>query len=333
MKTAFYLLLLATTCLCAQQNGSATDEERTKRIVEAANKVAVHGPAQVKALDQATLDIPEGYVFIPAKESKDVMALMGNVKNAQTEGVVGMVLTQERGWEAFVYINYIKSGHVMDDDAKSWNADDLLARIKKGTEESNEARAKQGIPPLDVVGWIEKPSYEASTHHLIWSIEAKERGSTEKAQTVNYNTMALSREGMMRLLLVTATDAISQDKQITLTLLKGLKFNSGKRYEDFNKGTDQVAAYGLAALIAGVAAKKLGLLAVIGIFLLKIWKLSLLAIVIFWKRLKNLLTGKGWTVDPVPTKPSDGLPPSPNVPTQPPAPQNLPSAPETPDKK
>ena len=49
-------------------------------------------------------------------------------------------------------------------------------------------------------------------------------------------------------------------------LLASLDFAAGKRYADFNSSTDKVAEYGLAALVAGVAAKKLGLLAVIAGF-------------------------------------------------------------------
>ena len=45
-------------------------------------------------------------------------------------------------------------------------------------------------------------------------------------------------------------------------LLADLDYNSGKRYEDFNASTDHIAEYGLAALIGGIAAKKLGLNAV-----------------------------------------------------------------------
>jgi uncharacterized membrane-anchored protein len=40
-----------------------------------------------------------------------------------------------------------------------------------------------------------------------------------------------------------------------------------------------VAEYGLAALVGGVAAKKLGLLAALGVFLLKFWKLLLIGLV------------------------------------------------------
>jgi uncharacterized membrane-anchored protein len=56
-----------------------------------------------------------------------------------------------------------------------------------------------------------------------------------------------------------------------------LAYNDGKRYEDFNAGTDKVAAYGLAALVAGVAAKKLGLIAVVLAFAAKFAKVLLLA--------------------------------------------------------
>jgi len=61
-------------------------------------------------------------------------------------------------------------------------------------------------------------------------------------------------------------------------LLGTLNFVPGKRYQDFNQSTDKVAAYGLAALVGVVAVKKLGLLAMAGVFLLKVWKLGLIAI-------------------------------------------------------
>jgi uncharacterized membrane-anchored protein len=58
-----------------------------------------------------------------------------------------------------------------------------------------------------------------------------------------------------------------------------LEFSNGKRYSDFNASTDKVAEYGLAALIGGVAAKKLGLFALIFAFLAKFAKLALVAVV------------------------------------------------------
>lgn len=53
-----------------------------------------------------------------------------------------------------------------------------------------------------------------------------------------------------------------------------------------------MAAYGLAALVAGVAAKKLGLLAMGGIFIAKFFKLIVVALVAFGAAIKRRLGGR-----------------------------------------
>lgn len=60
-------------------------------------------------------------------------------------------------------------------------------------------------------------------------------------------------------------------------MLASLEFDAGKRYADFQAETDKVAEYGLAALVAGVAAKKLGLLAMAGVFFAKFAKIIIAA--------------------------------------------------------
>ena len=44
-------------------------------------------------------------------------------------------------------------------------------------------------------------------------------------------------------------------------LLADISYDKGKAYADFDASSDHIAAYGLAALIGGVALKKLGLFA------------------------------------------------------------------------
>ncbi len=65
-------------------------------------------------------------------------------------------------------------------------------------------------------------------------------------------------------------------------LLAALNFDEGKRYGDFNSATDKVAEYGLAALVIGAAAKKLGLLAMLMVFLAKFGKIFAVAAVGGW---------------------------------------------------
>src|SRR5262249_34321253 len=131
---------------------------------------------------------------------------------------------------------------------------------------------------IEVVGWVEAPAYDAGTHRLVWSLESRQKNEPAGAQRgVNYNTYALGREGYISMNLVTGMATIQQEKPVAHQLLAALEYNEGKRYGDFNSATDHVAEFGLAALIGGIAAKKLGLLALIAAFAVKFWKLAVLA--------------------------------------------------------
>jgi uncharacterized membrane-anchored protein len=66
-------------------------------------------------------------------------------------------------------------------------------------------------------------------------------------------------------------------KRDAMELLAALQFNEGRKYADFNSSTDKVAAYGLAALVAGAAAKKLGFFAIALAFLAKFAKVLIVA--------------------------------------------------------
>ncbi|HEY4123112.1 MAG TPA: DUF2167 domain-containing protein, partial [Rhizomicrobium sp.] len=165
-------------------------------------------------------------------------------------------------------------------DAKTWDADKLLADIRKNTDESNKERVKQGISALEVLGWVEKPHYDAKTHRLIWSISARDVNNKSAAtgDIINYRTLALGREGYIAMVMVTDLSAIEADKPYARELLANLTFDPGKRYTDFNASTDHVAEYGLAALIGGVVAHKLGFFALMAAFGLKFIKVIGLAI-------------------------------------------------------
>ncbi len=241
----------------------------------AANAAKQVGPTTVQFRDQASLQLPAGYVYIPVKEGKAVMDRMGNQTD---ERFLGLILPEsEATW--FVTLDYEPAGYIKDDDAKHWDADELLQSLKDGTEAANEHRQQMGIAPIEVTRWVEVPAYEESTHRLIWAAEARDKGGASQDPTINYNTYVLGREGYVSLNLITAASAIETDKKAAHELLSAIDFNSGKRYADFNSSTDKVAAYGLAALVGGVAAKKLGLLAVVGAFLLKFAKLIIFGVV------------------------------------------------------
>lgn len=257
-------------------------QQEIQDIIEKAAHSATRGPAEIKLLDQGTLDLPEGYLFIPASEATEVMRIMGNKMGPE---LVGIIISREQGLSWFITVQYSKLGYISDDDASNLNADELLNTIRKITEKSNEDRITKGFPPLSIERWIKAPAYNAASHQLAWSVLAN---SGKPDSVINYNALALGREGAFAFILVSPSSKIETVKNNEETIMAAIHYNEGKRYEDFIKGTDQVAAYGLAALITGVVAKKLGLIALAGVFLAKIWKMLAVAAVLFASKFKKL---------------------------------------------
>ena len=276
------LALLAACCswVAAAEPGTPPSQQQADKVVAGIRNAMVKGPATVELRDQAAIKLPEHFGFIPQKEAAAFMQLMGNRTSAEFMGLI-VPLTREESGQWFISLNYDPAGYIKDDDAKHWDADKLLQNLKDGTEAGNADRERAGIPALAVTRWIQPPSYEPGSHRLMWSAEARRKDGGDRDPTINYNTYVLGREGYISLNLVTSESHIAQDKADAGQLLAAVDFKSGKGYGDFNSSTDKVAAYGLAALVAGVAAKKLGLLALFGATILKFAKVIAIAVAAF----------------------------------------------------
>jgi uncharacterized membrane-anchored protein len=277
-----WLLAAFVTALApadARAQGMSDQEAELRAAVEAANKAALHGPATVKLIDQAALKLPENFLFVPAAEAHRLLRALGNRPGTD---LLGVVASSAPGADWLLVVSFIKSGYVKDDDARDWKADELFTGLKEGTEEVNKERRARGIPEMEVLGWVQAPAYDATTHRLVWSIETKSKGAPDGTpRGVNYNTYALGRDGYISMNLVTGMATIEAEKPVAHQLLAALDYNDGKRYGDFNSSTDHIAEFGLAALIGGVAAKKLGLFALIAAFAAKFAKAIALAVFAF----------------------------------------------------
>jgi len=260
----------------AQEEQPEAEDDGAKAVWQAASAAMVHGPTTVQLKDQAQLALPEGYGFVPPKQGAALMDTLGNTTDDRFIGLI-FPEAEESSW--FVTMDYEPSGYIKDDDAKEWDADELLQNLKDGTEASNEHRRDIGVAEIEVTRWVEKPAYDAQSHRLVWSAEAREKGVPNQDPTVNYNTYVLGRQGYVSLNLITNSSTVEADKPAAHQLLEAVNFNDGKRYGDFNESTDKVAAYGLAALVGGLAAKKLGLLAGLGVLIAKFAKVIIAVVV------------------------------------------------------
>jgi uncharacterized membrane-anchored protein len=277
---SFALALAASGAAALPAHAQAQPPAQIKADLQAAwaaaKRTATIGPADVKLLDEGTLHIGPDEVFIPATEANGVMHAYGNPISPNR---YGLIVSRHDAAVWMVDVTWIKEGYVRDGDAKDWQPDAMLDSLKKSTEADNTDRIARGIPAMDITGWVQPPAYDGKTHRLVWSLAARDRDApASQPQTINYNTYALGRDGYFSLDLITSDKSIGADKAVAQQLLGSLTYQPGKRYEDFNGSTDKVAAYGLAALVGVVAVKKLGLLAIIGAFLLKAWKLGMIAV-------------------------------------------------------
>lgn len=257
--------------------GQETYEGELQQAISAAEKVMITGPKTIEIFDQATLELPAKFVFIPNPEASNIMRAMGN---SVGEGFNGLIMPESADTWWFITVNYTDAGYIKDDDAKNWNTDEMLQNMKENAEHVNEERAKRHIPEVDVAGWVQTPMYYNDSHEVIWSVATKAKGVPDnQAEGVNYNTLVLGRQGYISLNLITALSSVEALKPTSKTLIDQLHFSDGKKYSDVNLATDKIAEYGLAALITGVAAKKLGLIALIAAFLVKFGKV--IAITLF----------------------------------------------------
>lgn len=274
---AAWLAIAAPPVTVQAQGARAVPGEQARQDEEeaawrAGAQAGTRGPADIPLIDQAVLKLPAGYFFVPKAEGARILRALGNTVGEQS--FVGLIVGTNPGDEWLVATRYVNDGYIKDDEARNWNADELLQNLKEGTEEANTDRAARGFPELEVLGWVEKPTYDSATHRLAWSLLSKHKGAPDSAgKGINYNTYALGRDGYFSLNLLTSVERVAGDKVAVHDLLASLSYNPGKNYEDFDATTDHVAAYGIAALVGGVVAKKLGLFALAGVFVVKFAKL------------------------------------------------------------
>ena len=246
----------------------------------------IEGPTEVTLGDNlATLTVPSSYLFANARDTQALMQAMGNTISG---GELGLLVPDSETEDWFIVFEYEEVGFVKDDDKDEIDSDALFQSISDGTEAANEVRAKQGFSALHLSHWMVEPHYDESTHNLVWALAADDDAG---GSIVNHNERLLGRRGYVSVTLVIDPESYATAGNKIGSTLAGFRFNEGSRYADFVSG-DNVAKFGLAALVAGgagAAAAKLGLFAVAGKFLAKGWKALVAALVAIGAGVKKLL--------------------------------------------
>jgi uncharacterized membrane-anchored protein len=275
----FLAAMLAAACLFvstayAQDEDNAFDQLPWKA-----------GPTTGQIGGKATIAVPAGYKFMGPEGAREFNRLTENPSPGVDEYVLA---NNDYTWIAFFSFNDV--GYVKDDE--KLDAEDLLKTTTEGTEAANEERRDNGWAPVHVTGWAFKPQYDAGLKSLEWAFRLKGEGSD--GESINYNTRLLGRTGVIEVLVLTSPEDLQASVADFKTKLPGFSFNPGEKYAEFRDG-DRIAEYGLAALVTGgaaaVAAKK-GFFGVIGLFLLKMWKLVMVGVLAIGAAVRRFFGGK-----------------------------------------
>lgn len=224
----------------------------------------------------ATLNLPPSFRYLNPTDSERLLTKgWGNPPGNTTLGMIvpaDVGVLSEAGWG--VVVTYDADGHVKDDDAKDINYGELLTTMKESNADGNAERKKLGYGEMTLVGWAETPSYDAGAHKLYWAQEFKTGAGVN---SLNYNIRVLGRQGVLVLNAVAGMNQIATIREEMKKVTAFSEFTAGNRYTDYNSATDKTAEYGIAALVAGGAAAKLGLFGKLFALLLAFKKLIFMA--------------------------------------------------------
>ncbi len=241
--------------------------------------------------DIATLQLPSDFVYL-TPENTEVLLVdgWGNPPGNETLGMVlpaGINPIAEEGWG--VVVTYDEDGYISDAEADEIDYNDMLADMKESSIAESEERVNQGYGSMLLVGWAEPPRYDKATHKYYW---AQEYDTDNDINSLNYNIRVLGRQGVLNLNAVAGMNQIDTIRTEMPDLLAVTDFTQGNRYEEFDASTDRVAEYGLAALVAGGVAAKMGLFAKLAAFLIAFKKIAFVAIAALIAGFSKFFRGK-----------------------------------------
>lgn len=252
--------------------------------------------AAVGAGSHAQIAVPANMRLISAYDTRRLLELYWS--NTEDSAVIGALVPASDTIMDDITVAYIlyydDGGHIDDSDAADIDYDSMLKELQESTRENNAMLREMGYSEQEIVGWAKKPLYDSERKVLRWAKHLRFTNSDSISnEVINYNVRVLSRYGFIEILAVAdyaEAEAVIASGDSLSTLVS---FSDGYAYSDFDPLTDNVSDWTLGGLVAGGALlAKTGILAKIGLFLLKAWKLILIAVAAIGALIAKIVKGK-----------------------------------------
>ena len=295
MRFIFLALVSTLWMLAPAQDGRAQedpDPDEAREWVEtfAASLEYQSGHVELESAGVA-LDLDSSFAFLDAANARRLLEeAWGNPPEPRILGAIVSADFQPFDDETWaVIVQYHEDGHVPEEDAGEMDDDALLRAMQEEASASNEARRAQGHVAIDQIRWADPPRYDTTSHELSWAHEiAFEEAATN---TLSYNVRALGRRGVLALNAVGSMRQVSQIRSSMQELLPRIVFLEGHRYQDFDPSTDEVARYGIAALVSGRPVQGTGWLAALSSLIVGLRRFGVVVLVAIGALAAYLLLG------------------------------------------
>ena len=292
-KTAVLLAFVATLAFAQDDENyelSAEEQQEIQRYQAVLESLDPQTGDIKLSGNLATLHVPDNFYFLDGDDAEKVLVdIWGNPPG---QDVLGMLFPEQYSpldYESWaVTIDYVADGWVTDEDAADIDYDDLLEDMQDEIKDANPDRIAEGYGSIELLGWAEAPHYDSVNKKLYWAKELRFDGNEDT--TLNYEIRALGRRGILTMTFIANGSQLYEVNASREAVLAMAEFNEGNRYLDFDPSVDEVAAYGLGALVAGKIAAKTGLLTAAVLLLKKFGVFLLIGLAAFGRKIKGMFT-------------------------------------------
>ncbi|MBR5717030.1 MAG: DUF2167 domain-containing protein [Bacteroidales bacterium] len=290
-------LLMASLWLMLCSFKSTSDEEMlsegyTTEELDILKQDVVNGQTGQVFLPEchAQIDVPEGLVYLDKTQAKNLLIDYWDNHESVLEDLLGVLVPSENEYfyqiDVAYVISYDNCGYIRDNDAKSVDYDELLERMKEDFKDNNKSLPEANR--CELIGWAVPPHYDSVNHALVWARTL----AFQHGETVNYDIRILGKDGYVSVNAVVDPEFVDEVSITESSMVKSIHFDKGYAYADFDEKRDKISDWTIGGLVAGSILAKTGLLAKIGVLLLKFWKIIAVGVVAIAAGISKIFSSK-----------------------------------------
>ena len=243
MKPWVVLWTILFTCVGAMSAAAKTGGSKDKALLTSTTaQLPWEYDLKNYALEQSggTLRLVPGFALLRGGSAQQFLS---NIQGMNLKQAEALLLNPETGSQ-WVF-NHYGSGYIPQESWDKLEPALLLEAMAEAAEAENEERRKLNLAELVVSGWLEEPSWDASTQSVSWAIDLMQK----KERVVNAVVLKLGRDGFEKMTWVGTYREFKIRKGMMHKMVQSFAFPQGKRYEEFQVG-DKMAGLNLVQLVA-----------------------------------------------------------------------------------